>query len=897
MLEYKWLYTFVARVIVLPVLILIAITSVTRVDAAPTQQIDEQRTFDAVIVQTSRLGSHIARDCRSGDMIDLGDFSSSSPVTFVKVEQGHTYHFENLRIWEGNGPGKGLFALGMESPGFRYWEISGCPSAPPPAAPPSVNFYVDQNNLTQGQCATLRWDVDNVRAVYVDGQGVAGHDSRYVCPQSSTTYNLRAVTNSGDINRSVAINVQIPQPQIVFTADQTSINQGSCTTLRWALAYVQSMSLDYSAISNPGTRQVCPAKTTTYTLRAGSSYGEINRSITLQVIPPTPTPTPIPTPTPTVAGPPRRVLLLLAGMSTSSSDVRKMYTSILSQIGGQYDDILYFSYRGDGADYQPLDTYIGVWNSSQVLRKQVEDYVSKYPNAKIDLIGHSLGGVVAMNYVSVAGLRAPVAGHIGIVITLDSPVNGSSLLNIRLKSDNWTRLSGNLGEVLTRLPNIWGMNGVTSQAALDLADMAKDQTGLEYENAASIRALKSKGVTVWTLTNADDNYILVSDAIVEGFGFACSLGNSMSTGGHSEIFNNDDVARDIKGLMNGMDRVTNCPGSSKAKQIAFSAGGRPFTNLRVVGENQYQDETTWVDPETFGKTVALTQGYWWQGTTVLTFNIKDVGWRGCVIEYLSDVESGSSVAITYNESTGCSGGGNSAGVVIPESAVKDYSGDTAPLIPFKCLKAVAKASSNAVTQNAPGAAVDTIKLGYDCLISPGLWIAKMLAAAHNKSIDSTDGASTDSSSSASTTLSPTTAMPSSTLPPSSSTAGLPTVVPPPPGVYVTKVRMEPANPNAVQDIRFFVTFWNTAGPLQFKWCVYIYNPGSQNPRGQTSCNAFVDFPLGVYEYSTPNTWKLGTGVPCADVTARVEGVETNGSKLIFKTPEFSENSLSFRVCP
>lgn len=124
-----------------------------------------------------------------------------------------------------------------------------------------------------------------------------------------------------------------------------------------------------------------------------------------------------------------------------------------------------------------------------------------------------------------------------------------------------------------------------------------------------------------------------------------------------------------------------------------------------------------------------------------------------------------------------------------------------------------------------------------------------------------------------------------------------TPLPPAPGVYVTKIRIEPPNPNIVEDIRFFVTFWNTAGPLQFKWCVYIFNAGAQNPRGQTSCNSLMDFPLGTYEYSTPNTWKLGPGAPCTDLIARVQGIETNGNHLIFKTPDFSENSFSFRVCP
>lgn len=135
-----------------------------------------------------------------------------------------------------------------------------------------------------------------------------------------------------------------------------------------------------------------------------------------------------------------------------------------------------------------------------------------------------------------------------------------------------------------------------------------------------------------------------------------------------------------------------------------------------------------------------------------------------------------------------------------------------------------------------------------------------------------------------------TSVPASTLP-------SPTAPPPPPGVYVTRIRIEPPNPNIVEDIRFFVTFWNTAGPLQFKWCVYIYNTGAQNPRGQTTCDTLIDFPLGVYEYATRNTWKLGPGTPCTDLVARVQGIETNGARLIFKTLDFSENSFSFRVCP
>jgi len=60
--------------------------------------------------------------------------------------------------------------------------------APPP--PASINFRSDAPYVNGGSCTTLRWDVDNVRAVALDGQGVVGHSSRQVCPCQQTTYTL-----------------------------------------------------------------------------------------------------------------------------------------------------------------------------------------------------------------------------------------------------------------------------------------------------------------------------------------------------------------------------------------------------------------------------------------------------------------------------------------------------------------------------------------------------------------------------------------------------------------------------------------------------------------------------------------------------------------------------------
>ena len=59
------------------------------------------------------------------------------------------------------------------------------------------NLRADTNPIAYGACTDVRWEVDNVKAVYFEGQGVAGHDSRQVCPSETTTYTLLVLTLDG----------------------------------------------------------------------------------------------------------------------------------------------------------------------------------------------------------------------------------------------------------------------------------------------------------------------------------------------------------------------------------------------------------------------------------------------------------------------------------------------------------------------------------------------------------------------------------------------------------------------------------------------------------------------------------------------------------------------------
>lgn len=89
----------------------------------------------------------------------------------------------------------------------------------------------------------------------------------------------------------------IPQPtatptaQISFTADQTSIEQGQCTTLRWSVnniqavwVYPQGERYEGFPRTGQGSEQVCPTSTTTYEMRVQQRDGSIVfRQVTITV--------------------------------------------------------------------------------------------------------------------------------------------------------------------------------------------------------------------------------------------------------------------------------------------------------------------------------------------------------------------------------------------------------------------------------------------------------------------------------------------------------------------------------------------------------------------------------------------------------------------------------------
>lgn len=107
-------------------------------------------------------------------------------------------------------------------------------------AQPAVTFYAVPASITPPDCSTLHWEVDNVKSVRLDGEGVNGHGTRTVCPTATTTYHLRVKFNDDSIAEypaTITVNAYTdqtppPSPLPLSPIDNEAIE--SSVTLAWA---------------------------------------------------------------------------------------------------------------------------------------------------------------------------------------------------------------------------------------------------------------------------------------------------------------------------------------------------------------------------------------------------------------------------------------------------------------------------------------------------------------------------------------------------------------------------------------------------------------------------------------------------------------------------------------
>jgi pimeloyl-ACP methyl ester carboxylesterase len=274
----------------------------------------------------------------------------------------------------------------------------------------------------------------------------------------------------------------------------------------------------------------------------------------------------------------RKTLIIVGGLNSDTAGTQSGFASIRSTVALLFDDVIQFSYNPDSDSYAAKDTYKSIWSSRDVLAARISRHLMQYPDTRFSLIGYSLGGVISLNYVAqyVFPKTQPHHGRLNTVITLDSPVNGSTYLSIRMKNDAVIVATGAMGDN----PKLFGMG---SQATLDLAAMGTSQANWTLLNRNAARLIKEQqGTTIMTLTNSQDRFVPMQDALISNYGKSYSLGcltkdsllkspytdlvknfglprfdgckvdnnaNMGDIGGHGEILNDAKVSQDIKGIL------------------------------------------------------------------------------------------------------------------------------------------------------------------------------------------------------------------------------------------------------------------------------------------------------------------------------------------------------------
>ncbi len=85
-------------------------------------------------------------------------------------------------------------------------------ASPTPEAGAVVSFWADDYEIDLGDCTYIRWEVENIREVYLNGGGVpGGSQSRKVCPDEDRTYTLKVIHLDGrEEEKSFKIEVNEP---------------------------------------------------------------------------------------------------------------------------------------------------------------------------------------------------------------------------------------------------------------------------------------------------------------------------------------------------------------------------------------------------------------------------------------------------------------------------------------------------------------------------------------------------------------------------------------------------------------------------------------------------------------------------------------------------------------
>lgn len=251
------------------------------------------------------------------------------PVT-GEVPPGETYDFiadlvapidpgEYVHYWSMRNNSSGLLFGDRVSVAINVIQAA-TPTPPPTQTPvPGITFSATPQTVQQGQCSTLNWSTVNIQSVslYEQGEdwqsnGVPNQGSLVVCPNATTTYELRVVLMNGSVEtRQVTVfvvpNTAVPKITRFTVEPPDQITLGQCVTIQWIVeGSVNSVSISRNGVAIwpnapfSGAMQDCPPNIgqQAYGLTATGPGGTSQAQWVINIVD---SATPLPTSTATVA--------------------------------------------------------------------------------------------------------------------------------------------------------------------------------------------------------------------------------------------------------------------------------------------------------------------------------------------------------------------------------------------------------------------------------------------------------------------------------------------------------------------------------------------------------------------------------------------------------------------
>jgi peptidoglycan-associated lipoprotein len=156
-----------------------------------------------------------------------------------------------------------------------------------------VQLQVSRDRVQQGEDVRVTWTSKDAKNVAINGEKVDSSGSKVYTPNNTTTYTAVATRGKKEARDSKTVNVSALAlaPTITISADQSAIEKGQSTTLRWSSTNAERVTItDLGNVQSAGSRAVSPSTSTTFTATAIGAGGSASASTRVTI-----TETPLPT--------------------------------------------------------------------------------------------------------------------------------------------------------------------------------------------------------------------------------------------------------------------------------------------------------------------------------------------------------------------------------------------------------------------------------------------------------------------------------------------------------------------------------------------------------------------------------------------------------------------------